>query len=277
MTANQEFQAGSVGDCYTDTFAVSGQPGSPVICGVNTGQHLIVDACDDCHTVNFNIATTSVTRAWTIHITQYTCQEDQNSQGGPPGCLQWFTGTTGRVSSFGYDRTITAVSASAATHLSSQNYQVCFRRQSSYCYICYTPVIEGTVLVETKQGSFGLSVSAGTAATAAGSTVDQYCNNDRLTIAGKETAANAAILDISATQATGAFVCGRYMNTSAAQAASATTCTRNKPFVLGVITDEDENYAVDTIWIAAKAENVEAALGPGGIIGFDLYWIQSSC
>ena len=32
---------GGIGDCLTDTFAVSsnGAMGSPVICGVNTGQH----------------------------------------------------------------------------------------------------------------------------------------------------------------------------------------------------------------------------------------------
>lgn len=273
--AAEEFQAASVGDCYTDTFSVSGQPGSPVICGKNTGQHLIVDAMDDCHTVNFNIATTSTTRAWTIHITQYTCQEDQNTLGGPPGCLQWFTGTTGRVSSFGFDRTLTAIT-SKITHLSSQNYQVCFRRESSYCYICYTPKVEGANAVAT-QSSFGLSIFAGSADIIAKSSVNEYCTADRLTIAGKETAANAAIVDISATQQGGAFVCGRYLNTAGVLVASATVCTRNYPFVLGVIMDEDENYAVGTAWIAAAASSVEAADSPGGIIGFDLYYIQGSC
>lgn len=274
--ATEEFEAASVGDCYTDTFSVSGQPGSPVICGKNTGQHLIVDACDDCHTINFNIATTSTTRAWTIHITQYTCQEDQNTQGGPPGCLQWFTGTTGRVSSFGFDRTLTVITASAATHLSSQNYQVCFRRESSYCYICYTPKLEGANAAAT-QSSFGLSIFAGTAATAAASTVDQYCNADRLSLAGKETATNAAIVDISATAQVGALVCGRYMDTANTLTAVATVCTRNYPFVLGVIMDEDENYSVGTVWAADEASAAEAALSPGGIVGFDLYYSQGSC
>merc|ERR1711881_326228 len=232
----------------------------------------------DCHTVNFNIATTSTTRAWTIQITQYTCAEDQNTQGGPPGCLQWFTGKAGRVSSFGYDRTIAKVTASV-THLSSQNYQVCIRRESSYCYICYTPVNRGATPTDlvTDQGSFGLSIYAETASPAAKSSVDQYCNADRLTIAGKETTTNAAKNELSATAGTGAFVCGRYLNTDGQLVLSASVCTRNYPFVLGVIMDENENYAAQGTFTAANADKVEGALPPGGIIGFDLYYIQGAC
>ena len=45
-------------------------------------------------------------------------------------------------------------------------------------------------------------------------------------LAGKETATNAAIVDISATAQVGAFVCGRYMNTAGVKTAVATVCSK---------------------------------------------------
>ena len=41
--------------------------------------------------------------------------------------------------------------------------------------------------------------------------------------------------------------------------------------------DEDENYAVGTVFSNANAGSTESVLSPGGIIGFDLYYIQGSC
>ena len=32
-------QGGNIGDCVTDQFSITGTPGTPVICGTNTGQH----------------------------------------------------------------------------------------------------------------------------------------------------------------------------------------------------------------------------------------------
>lgn len=50
----------------------------------------------DCQRVNFNIgASTSTSRSWDIYVTQYTC--GQEDVAGPPGCLQYYTGTTGLV------------------------------------------------------------------------------------------------------------------------------------------------------------------------------------
>ncbi len=39
--AEDQLNSGAVGDCATDAFAVSspGGVGTPVICGINTGQH----------------------------------------------------------------------------------------------------------------------------------------------------------------------------------------------------------------------------------------------
>ena len=89
------FTDGSVGDCATDQFSISspGAIGSPVICGTNTGFHMILDTDGiQCNRVNINIgSSTSTTRSWDIYITQYNC--GQEDEAGPPGCLQYFTGT----------------------------------------------------------------------------------------------------------------------------------------------------------------------------------------
>ena len=42
-----------------------------------------------------NGGSTSATPQWDIYVAQYTC--GQEDVGGPPGCLQYYTGTTGLV------------------------------------------------------------------------------------------------------------------------------------------------------------------------------------
>merc|ERR1712110_1395127 len=155
----------NVGDCVDDMFSISGAlgRGSPTICGTNTGYHMIVDADrtgNTCHTALFNIGgTTSTSRSWNILVTQYACGDTDKS--GWPGCLQYYTATSSNIQNFGFPPTITAVT-SAVTHLSNQHYDICIRRASGYCYICYNPTIIvsgiaiGTPIIA--QISFGLSI-----------------------------------------------------------------------------------------------------------------------
>jgi hypothetical protein len=65
------------------------------------GQHLIVDSDGStCVTAAFSYGLSSTqSRAYTIKVTQF---ESTNEMGGPTGCLQFFTGDTGTVSSFNY-------------------------------------------------------------------------------------------------------------------------------------------------------------------------------
>ena len=77
---------------------------------------VIVDASDGCATVNIFLAgTATVTRALDIKVNQYDCSPD--NLGGPSGCLQYFTGTTGQIASFNFDTTTTTVSASGISVL----------------------------------------------------------------------------------------------------------------------------------------------------------------
>ena len=120
---------GSIGDCDNDKFSVSNPsgPGTPVICGTNTNQHMYVDVGGtDCLTVNFQFGADSATRSYSVKVSfeqswsiltnpyqsyllqalQYTCTEEM---AGPPGCLQYFTATTGTVASFNFPTTATSV------------------------------------------------------------------------------------------------------------------------------------------------------------------------
>ena len=83
-------------------------------------------------------------------MTQFSCGSES---GGPPGCLQYFTGASGVISSFNFPRDLTR----AATHLSNQFYTVCLRREEGMCSVCYTPATDGVDDDSSNQASFGLS------------------------------------------------------------------------------------------------------------------------
>ena len=54
---------------------------------------MILDASDQCNTALFTLGGTgSTSRSWEIKVTQYECGDEN---GGPDGCLQYFTGNTG--------------------------------------------------------------------------------------------------------------------------------------------------------------------------------------
>ena len=107
---------------------------------------MILDSDGDaCQKVNFNIGTTTATtRQWTIQVSQYNCGMEEVS--GPPGCLQYYTATTGTIQkyflrsleichealnffdtpfSYGFPTSITSSSktvSATVTHLANQHY-----------------------------------------------------------------------------------------------------------------------------------------------------------
>jgi len=238
----------SIGDCTSDTFAA---PGAPVICGGNSGQHMYLDS--DGSTCLKNVFTfdgDSTTRAMDIMITQYDCK---SMLGGPPGCLQYFTGTTGTVSSFNYDSTSTT-----KRHLSNQDYEMCFRRESGYCSICYIAT------------AFGLSLSLSD--TAAQGAIVSNCQLDYLQIPDGMTQANAK-LTTQGTTASNRF-CGRFMATTSAATANASVCSSNRPFRMAFRTTSGETITATT---ANKGTENELSLTPYGTLGFSVVWTQQSC
>merc|ERR1739838_651990 len=269
-----------IGDCVDDQFSISRGMGrgSPTICGTNTGYHMIVDADrggNTCHTALFNIGgTTSTSRSWNILVTQYACGDTDSS--GWPGCLQYYTATSSNIQNFGFPPTITAVT-SAVTHLSNQHYDICIRRASGYCYICYNPTIIvtgiaiGTPIIA--QISFGLSI--GGIAASPSALISATCTQDWIEIPGADTAAIAAISTAALTN--GGRVCGRALSSVTdllTTTTAGTVCGRHLPFRVGVDFDNNER---DSIVTADKTTVTEQCGSPGGIIGFKLTYFQVSC
>jgi len=260
----------AIGDCTTDQMSITspGKVGSPIICGTNTDQHMIVDTTGlDCQRVNFNIgASTTTSRSWDIYVTQYTC--GQEDVAGPPGCLQYYTGTTGLVKNFGYPTSNTVAASGtdhSTTHLQNQNYMVCVRREKDYCYICWAAWNS-----ITSDASFGVSNPA---ADMSHSGTGTNCVTDYVTIPQGTTAT------IAATTTPAAFndrYCGRVLSTIEANATPATVCSRSYPFNIGVTFDDSEICA-GTVTAIVCEDDIQAADLPGGILGFALGFTQMSC
>ena len=91
---------------------------TPVICGENAGQHVYVDIGPDSGAsakLDFTFGTsTTVSRLFEIKVTQVECWAE--SRPYDSGCLQYHTGTTGRITSFNFAQT----SSSNYQHLPSQ-------------------------------------------------------------------------------------------------------------------------------------------------------------
>merc|ERR1712001_104931 len=260
----------ALGDCLTDQFSITshGTFGTPVICGTNGGYHMIVDASSDCAQANFNIGgLTTTSRKWNIRVTQYACGDYDMS--GWPGCLQYYTATAAKVQNFGYPTTTTTVTSST-THLSSQKYDICIRRASGYCYICYSTWTAGTAVIAL--GSFGLNISPSIASQSA---INTSCTSDYLSIPYGNSAAIAAIT-APATEATFAnSYCGRFFSIASAATTGVTVCSRRAPFTVGV--NFDSNELTDDQVANAMATLIEMGEGPGGITGFKLIYYQVAC
>ncbi|CAB4066496.1 unnamed protein product [Lepeophtheirus salmonis] len=242
------------GDCNTDSFSLtSSQGASPVICGFNSGQHIIVEADQGCNTALFNIdgGSTMVTRMWNINVTQFLCGDEF---GGPPGCLQFFTSNTGVVKSFNYNTVATS------NHLSNQDYNVCFRRQEGNCRICYS-----SFKVGIKQ-TFGLSKSTNKL-TASG--VDTDCTEDFIEIPG---ATQVTIKKVTKIVVSVNKNCGRFLDTNRLKTLPQTICSFSVPFRFRFKTDANEFIQV------GKGPDLNEAKGdPSGLLGFKLFFEQKAC
>jgi len=251
----------SVGTCADDTFVVSSTgKGSPVICGINTGQHMIVDTDGEtCVTATFSFGFDAITREYEIRALQY---ENTNKLGGPEGCLQYYIGETATVTTFNWGGT-----ARTSTHLSNQNYDICVRRARGFCGICWTPSTQGTSTAPATLGSFALSVSPDAAAKSA---LGATCTSDYIVIPNGV----AATVTSNNVNANGnSKFCGRYLNPTATSTADVAVCSNVTPFTLSVFTDANEAFSTTT----NDATDNEAFATPLGTMGFSLSFTQQAC
>lgn len=78
--------------CLSAQFTASQDgPQPPVLCGTNSGYHMILDADMNCNSLTFSWSSTTDTRSWNIHISEILCSDPHKP---PQGCLQYFTGIT---------------------------------------------------------------------------------------------------------------------------------------------------------------------------------------
>ncbi|KAL1381512.1 hypothetical protein pipiens_013409 [Culex pipiens pipiens] len=117
--------------CNNDQFLVSGGSPAPTICGTSNGDHMYIDAgMGQSNPIILTVITSgpSYPRSWRVRISQIPCGAISKAE---QGCLQYFTGVSGRIKSFNFD-TI------SGRQLSNQDYSLCIRTERNFCSIHYT-------------------------------------------------------------------------------------------------------------------------------------------
>ncbi|XP_059098558.1 uncharacterized protein LOC131892742 [Tigriopus californicus] len=270
---------GAIGDCTTDTFSITSPRNfaPPVICGFNTGQHMIVDVSPgNCNDALFSLRGAG-TRNWDIKVTQYACGDEQ---AGPDGCLQYFTGLTGTVASFNFP-TNAGILDPSTTHLSNQCQNMCWRQEMNTCGICWIPVILGS---DTITGSFGVSTTAG--GNKGRGETDGKCRGDFLLIPDAQTDVPGVEEDTFIIGSIGSMsrfsdrLCGRFFSTAndrGDRRSSRSVCSQQRPFRMTFKTDENEVTETSVGDPPNSAKTNELNRVPGGIVGFNLQWTLQSC
>ncbi|KAL1494361.1 hypothetical protein ABEB36_009972 [Hypothenemus hampei] len=120
----------TTGICEEDVFLLKSRNREFQLCGLNNGQHVYFDMEDSEELeLTMTLSKKVVTRFWEIIVTQIPFIERT-----PPGCLQFFTGTTGVVQTMNF--------ADNGRHLANQDYNICIRQEEGYCSIAYEPCHE---------------------------------------------------------------------------------------------------------------------------------------
>ncbi|KAH8399483.1 hypothetical protein KR215_011695 [Drosophila sulfurigaster] len=125
------------GDCIDDQFIISGHNTNfniPILCGINTGQHIYVHVGDSNEgKVYFSVfvKVSGGGRSFNIKITQV------DDDLAPDNCLQYYSDGEGIIKSFNYDADGSIVSNREATYLNNMNYAICLARSKNVCSISY--------------------------------------------------------------------------------------------------------------------------------------------
>ena len=128
-----------------------------MICGDNSGQHMILEAAQSCNTLQF--LWTTGTPDFNIRVSQLECNVRWKPRSG---CTQWFTGTTGTIQSYNF---------AGGHHLAGQDYTICIREEAGYCSITYS--------ADTFKISLGLDATPAVANTHSASGAEN-CNVDSM-------------------------------------------------------------------------------------------------
>merc|ERR1712223_23595 len=217
----------TTGDLCVDTFTVTASVSTssvPVICGDNTGQHIYVDIGNESGgtaTLAFAFTGTSTARKWDIKVAQIPCG---TTYGPRDGCLQWFTGLTGRITTFNFN-------TAAGPHLPNQNYQACVRREAGACCVEYSVCngVDNAFTIDSlntnKQAKAGNACRApGTAAVGGLTSI----SGDYIEITGSGATCGSSAWG---------FYCGTSLHIKTEETASIPICDCTQPFAVGIHTD----------------------------------------
>uniref|UniRef100_A0AAG5D896 CUB domain-containing protein n=1 Tax=Anopheles atroparvus TaxID=41427 RepID=A0AAG5D896_ANOAO len=130
------------GACNNDRLTITG--GSPAVvplCGENTGQHVYLNFVGG-GAITIRVATNggvSFNRLWNMELSQIACASAERA---PVGCLQYYTETSGEISSFNYglgaNPALTAVGTRGSRQLANTNYGICIRPAGGRCSVTYS-------------------------------------------------------------------------------------------------------------------------------------------
>ncbi|XP_041674921.1 uncharacterized protein LOC108117077 [Drosophila eugracilis] len=132
-----ELSRPSNGDCLDDQFIVSGHNTNfqiPILCGINTGQHIYIHVGDSNEGKVYLSVFMKVSgggRSFNIKVTQV---EDNLA---PNNCLQYFSEAEGLIKSFNYDTDGSIVDNREATYFNNLNYAICLERLKNVCSVSY--------------------------------------------------------------------------------------------------------------------------------------------
>jgi len=217
--------------------ANSAGPSAPVICGTNTGYHMILEARDDCNTLSFTWTSASP-RTWNIQIMQISCTAAWRPTAG---CLQWFTGSTGTIASYNY---------AGGVHLANQEYTNCIRAEQGKCSISYAAT----------SSTFSVNLITPVANPTNTAAVGQDCTDDYIIVSGGGATAGASTNYDR--------FCGGTLALSSTITA-ATIYTNKLPFQVGVHFDATE--------LDSAPPPTATAQGYEWSKGFSLYYSQTDC
>jgi hypothetical protein len=205
------------GTCNTDTFKITGPTKEklPLLCGKNTGQHVYVDFGTDISdqvSLDFAFTGTSTTRTWEVKTSQIECSSNYRP---PAGCLQYFTTLTGRITTFNF-------LDDATTHLASQDYNVCVKKQDGFCCVQYQVCSDQTLAFSLDQ----------TTASATKQIVDSGCATDYVRIPGSSQACTS-----QPGTAVNNKYCGGFLGPLTDVGPNSQICDCDEPFQLSIHTD----------------------------------------
>ncbi|TRY72707.1 hypothetical protein TCAL_13001 [Tigriopus californicus] len=288
LIENTNAAGGAIGDCTMDQFSVTapGGVGSPVICGFNMGQHMVVDASDQCHEAVFNFGGSAMTpRSWDIKVTQFACNEEMGGEDVVAifdavqdtfynACFQDLRDVCS--TSLPCQELFPVLTFPRAPQRSRQVLLTCLVKITEFVYVGVLDIVRFVMSPISPTRSLPLLRPLKLSSADLASGVGTQCSEDYLIIPGAFDLLGDKTLETVDPATTQERLCGRILSAITGKMAadvydntdptkSASVCSKNTPFVIGFKSDGDE--------VAAE----EMGGAPGGIVGFSLNYQQIKC